>query len=81
MQTLHAMQMQAPLVYGGDWMGGLWQALICTAAGLIIAIPAYAGYNLLVSRVETMVLDMDWAAGEIQSFLASREKKNAASVS
>src|SRR5208283_4297542 len=29
---------------------GIWKALICTAAGLAVAIPAHAGYNYLVSR-------------------------------
>src|SRR6266480_6146210 len=28
--------------------GGIWQALICTAAGLAVAIPCYAAYNYLV---------------------------------
>ena len=45
--------------------GGVWQALICTAAGLAVAIPAYAAYNYLVSRVNAIVLDMEKAAGEI----------------
>src|SRR5881628_4023103 len=34
-----------------DLSGGVWQALICTAAGLAVAIPCYAAYNYLVSRV------------------------------
>src|SRR5213593_3439318 len=34
---------------------GIWEGLICTAAGLAIAIPAYAGYNYLVSRVNSIV--------------------------
>ena len=38
---------------------GIWQALICTAAGLAVAIPAHAGYNYLVSRVNSIVLDME----------------------
>src|SRR6266487_5542783 len=33
-----------------DMSGGVWQALICTAMGLAVAIPCYAGYNYLVSR-------------------------------
>lgn len=44
---------------------GVWEALICTAAGLAVAIPCYAGYNYLVSRVQTIVLDMEKAATEI----------------
>lgn len=45
--------------------GGVWEALICTAAGLGVAIPAHAGYNYLVSRVNEIVLDMEKAATEI----------------
>ena len=48
-----------------DLSGGVWQALICTAAGLAVAIPAYAAYNYLVSRVNAIVLDMEKAATEI----------------
>jgi biopolymer transport protein ExbB len=44
---------------------GVWEALICTAAGLGVAIPAHAGYNYLVSRVNEIVLDMEKAATEI----------------
>ena len=45
--------------------GGIWRALICAAAGIAVAIPAHAGYNYLVSRVNKIVLDMERAAGEI----------------
>lgn len=44
---------------------GIWQALICAAAGLAVAIPAHAAYNYLVSRVNSIVLDMERAATEI----------------
>ena len=44
---------------------GIWQSLICAAAGIAVAIPAHAGYNFLVSRVNKIVLDMERAAGEI----------------
>ncbi len=45
--------------------GGIWEALICAAAGIALAIPAHAGYNYLVSRVNKIVLDMERAAAEI----------------
>jgi biopolymer transport protein ExbB len=45
--------------------GGIWDAMIATAAGLAVAIPAYAAYNYLVSRVNGIVLDMERAATEI----------------
>lgn len=44
---------------------GVWKALVCSAAGLAIAVPSYAGYNYLVSRVRLIVLDMEKAASEI----------------
>jgi biopolymer transport protein ExbB len=44
---------------------GIWHALICAAAGIAVAIPAHAGYNYLVSRINKIVLDMERAAGEI----------------
>lgn len=44
---------------------GIWEALICAAAGLAIAIPTHAAYNYLVNRVNSIVLDMERAATEI----------------
>ena len=44
---------------------GIWQSLICAAGGIAVAIPAHAGYNYLVSRVNKIVLDMERAAAEI----------------
>ena len=49
----------------GDLSGGIAKALICAAAGIAVAIPAHAGYNYLVSRVNSIVLDMERAATEI----------------
>ena len=44
---------------------GVWKALVCAASGIAVAIPAHAGYNYLVSRVNKIVLDMERAAAEI----------------
>jgi len=44
---------------------GIWEALICAATGIAVAIPVHAGYNYLVSRINKIVLDMERAAGEI----------------
>jgi biopolymer transport protein ExbB len=45
--------------------GGIWKAIISTAGGIAVAIPCYAGYNYLVGRVNSIVLDMEKAASEI----------------
>jgi biopolymer transport protein ExbB len=44
---------------------GVWKALVCAAGGIAVAIPAHAGYNYLVSRVNKIILDMERAAAEI----------------
>ena len=49
---------------------GVWHALICTAAGLAVAIPSYAGYNYLVSRVNSIVLDMEYISTEILNIVS-----------
>lgn len=64
------MQLQADGLYahisGKDSLAlGVWEALICAAAGIAVAIPVHAGYNYLVSRINKIVLDMERAAGEI----------------
>jgi biopolymer transport protein ExbB len=53
---------------------GTWQALICSAAGIAVAIPAHAGYNYLVSRVNKIVLDMERAAAEIVNIVTENGK-------
>jgi biopolymer transport protein ExbB len=64
-QSFMAMQQQGLHADIGKLSTGVWQALICAAAGLAVAIPAHAGYNYLVSRVNSIVLDMERAATEI----------------
>lgn len=72
-QTIHA---RAPLLHAGDLNGGLWTALVSTAFSLVIAIPAYAAHSLLVGRVESVVLDMERAFGEILLFLSRLEQED-----
>ncbi|MFA6217218.1 MAG: MotA/TolQ/ExbB proton channel family protein [Candidatus Omnitrophota bacterium] len=53
----------------GELAGGIWEALLTTIAGLIIAIPAYVLYNYLVSRVNNAILEMERTATELVNFL------------
>ena len=54
----------------GDLAGGIWEALITTVAGLMVAIPAFVAYNYLVSRVNTFVLEMERGASELVNLLS-----------
>ncbi len=71
--SLIVMQDNAPLIYSADMMTAFMHALITTAAGLMVAIPCYAGFNLLIIKMDRLVLDMDRAASEIIAFLSSTE--------
>lgn len=69
MEMLLAANRNAPLVQSADLTGGLWAALTATALSLVIAILTYAGYNLLVSRVESILLDMERSASALMNFM------------
>ena len=75
-QIFGDLQKKGTLANMQDLSGGVWQALICTAAGLAVAIPCYAAYNYLVSRVNHIVLDMEKAATEIVSIVGALPPKS-----
>lgn len=66
------------LVNPGDLARGIWEALITTVAGLMVAIPAYLSYNYFVSRVNNLILQMEKSATRILDvifFLKSEEEE------
>jgi biopolymer transport protein ExbB len=69
---------QAALPSPGQLAGGVWTALLTTAGGLVVAVPAYVAYNFLVSRVAHLVLDMEKAATDIIGFLTRPNGKPSA---
>lgn len=73
-QMFYSMQEKGLQAHMGDVSTGVWQALVCAAAGLAVAIPAHAGYNYLVSRVNSIVLDMERAATEIVNIVTESVK-------
>jgi biopolymer transport protein ExbB len=58
----------------GDLAGGIWEALLTTVAGLVVAIPTFVAYNYLVSRVDGFVLDMERSATELINLLTEEER-------
>jgi len=53
----------------GDLAGGIWEALLTTVAGLMVAIPTYVAYNFFVSRVNSIIVNMERAATELVNFI------------
>ncbi|HNQ35935.1 MAG TPA: MotA/TolQ/ExbB proton channel family protein [bacterium] len=66
-------QMKSGLVNPADLAGGIWEALITTVAGLVVAIPTYVAYNYFVSRVNAIVTEMEKSASRLIQLLAMRE--------
>ncbi len=71
MDVFHNIQQTGSSATVNDLAGGIWQALISTGAGLSVAIASYAGYNYLVGRVNTIVLDMEQVSGDILNIVTS----------
>jgi len=55
--------------------GGIYEALISTAAGLIVGILAYLGYNFLVTKVSKVIHTMEYNAIEFVELLQEPQKK------
>jgi len=43
----------------GALASGIWEALVTTAAGLAVAIPAFLAYRFVIARVDRLVLDLE----------------------
>jgi biopolymer transport protein ExbB len=56
----------------GAVSSGIAEALVVTALGLLVAIPAVLAFNLLSTRSETLLLALDQARGEFVDHLESR---------
>ena len=60
-------------------IGGVAEALICTATGLCVAIPAVIAYNYFVRRVDNFVTDMEYCSSETTDLLTTlklQQRKN-----
>ncbi|MDA8586554.1 MotA/TolQ/ExbB proton channel family protein [Rhodobacteraceae bacterium] len=55
--------------------GGIWQALLTTAAGLIVALPAAAGAALLAARAEAAVSEIEATIARILAIAKETAKK------
>lgn len=54
---------------------GISEALVCTAAGLFVAIPAVMAHNYFVRQISKFVVDMELAASETASLIKGLKKR------
>lgn len=55
-------------------INGISEALICTAMGLCVAVPAVIAYNYFVKRVDSFITDMELCASETMDLLNIKQK-------
>ncbi len=69
-------QIQAKMgvVNPSDLAEGIGNALITTAAGLVVAIPTLVLYNYFVAKVDNMILDMEVSSSELVDLLTESER-------
>lgn len=68
-QAIQAKAQGSYPVLSADMAAGVWEALLVTIAGLLVAIPVYITYNYLVSRINRYILEMERASTELVNFL------------
>lgn len=50
-------------------IGGVAEALVCTAMGLLVAVPAVIAFNYFTKKVETFINDMELCASELMDLI------------
>jgi biopolymer transport protein ExbB len=60
--------------------GGIKVALLTTATGLAIAIPVNIGYNYFVTRIDSLVMDMEQGTQQILNLAWDMEKEGKLSI-
>jgi len=72
---------EAGTVEPGLVAGGIKVALLTTAAGLTIAIPVNIAYNFFVTRIDTLILDMEQGTQQVLELAWDLEKEGDLNVS
>ena len=64
----------AGALQGSVVAGGIAEALITTAAGLLIAVPAVIAYNFFTTRLDQLTIRIEEAANELVSYIHLRKQ-------
>jgi biopolymer transport protein ExbB len=55
-------------------INGISEALVCTAAGLAVAVPAVIAYNYFIKKIDNFVVDMELCASETMDLITFKQK-------
>ena len=73
-KTFHDMYTAGNEVQVSNLAGGIMQAMVTTAAGLVIGIIAYVGYNVIVARVQKVIYHLERTTIEFMDVLNEPSK-------
>jgi biopolymer transport protein ExbB len=73
-KAFNQIQAKMGVVNPSDLAEGIGNALVTTAAGLVVAIPTLVLYNYFVAKVDNMILDMEISSSELVELLTESEK-------
>ncbi|EKD28220.1 MAG: hypothetical protein ACD_79C00385G0008 [uncultured bacterium] len=68
-------QTKSGIVNPTDLAGGISEALLTTAGGLVVAIPSYMAYSYLISRVEGYSMEIEKTTTEIIDLIEESKKE------
>lgn len=71
-QTFVTISAHSGLASSTDISNGIYQSLLTTAAGLVVAIPSFVAYSYLSSRVNTLMRDIERGGIEIVHLIAAQ---------
>ncbi len=74
--AFHAVEIAGGVVSPADLAGGVWEALLTTAFGLIVGIPALMIYNYFVTRVQQFVHEMEVTSTEFIDMLEGLARRS-----
>jgi biopolymer transport protein ExbB len=63
------------IVDAGGLANGIWEALITTAAGLTVAIPAYLAYRTITSIVDGYAVEMAEVSNRALEYLVDEQER------
>lgn len=67
--TFMAFERGGPYALASALSAGMWQALLASAASLMLAVPMHLAYHFLSGRVRSIVRDIEWSGNEIMKYL------------
>ena len=56
--------------------GGIAEALVATALGLFVAVPAVWMFNIFTNKIETFIVEMDNSSSELIDYFIKRRSEN-----